>query len=189
MCVPLAFSQSQLGRIAVYRVHGLSYTDYFTLVLVLLGLRDNSSYFLEYTQGISVSDGKKKLHSEKNPPYLMLKLDSFTSLKGNEVNEGKHHHTPQKRKAGDGGGLWNRQRESGSQSALVNAQWQLKIATPKEKLETKHYPLCLPLHRHKFSIILLLQGLFSTSLGVWHFMSGSGGGAVKAAYGKNCKKS
>lgn len=60
MCVPLAFSQSQLGRIAVYRVHGLSCTDYFTLVLVLLGLRDNSSHFLEYTQGISVSDGKKK---------------------------------------------------------------------------------------------------------------------------------
>lgn len=96
----------------------------------------------------------------------MLKLDSFMFLKRNEVSEEKHHHTPQKRKAGDRGKLWNCQRESGSQSALVNGQWQLKIATPKQRWKLIITLFRLPLHRHKCNVILLLQGLFSTRLGV-----------------------
>lgn len=83
--VPLAFSQSQLGRNAIYRVHGLSYTDYFTLILILLGLGDNSSHFLGYTQSTPLLDGKKKKSN------CMLKKPSISDaeIRQRHIPEGK----------------------------------------------------------------------------------------------------
>lgn len=66
---------------------GLSYTDHFTLILSLLGLGNNSSHFLGYTQGICVSDGKiilKKLNCTLKESFI-----SDAEIRQFHIPEGK----------------------------------------------------------------------------------------------------
>lgn len=77
---------------------GLSYADYFTLILILVSFWDNLSRLLGYTQSALVSD-------KKNSTALWAKLsisDAETrelhipeGKWGGKVNKDEHHRTPQ----------------------------------------------------------------------------------------------